>query len=239
MEGPVDKTYYASRKPELLARFDADALDWRPVIAGRYGDGFADAVLGEARGRFELLIPKIPYIGGDDNHLTGSLLGSARCLALYQAMEAWGRTAAEAGKVLYDAAEIRKGRPAPPIPPDQWLSPEELMKRRRERAERSQERRYAEDWVYVFVEGDGETFDYGYDFSECSTQKLYHAQGADEFLPFYCFLDFPKCELVGLGLSRTMTLAEGYDRCDHRFRIGGRAEQAWPPPFLGNVEERY
>jgi hypothetical protein len=235
MGGQVGETYYVSRKSEFLARFDADALDWRPVIAGRYGDSFAGAVLGEARERFELLIPQIPYIGGDDNHLTGSLLGSARCLVFYQAMKVRGLTAAEVGKVLYDVAEIQKRRPAPPIPPDQWLSPEELMKRRRERAVRSQERRYAEDWVYVFVEGDGETFDYGYDFFECGTQKLYHAQGAGEFLPFYCFLDFPKCELVGLGLSRTMTLAEGYDRCDHRFRIGGRAEQAWPPPFLEGV----
>ena len=113
------------------------------------------------------------------------------------------------------------------------------MRRRRERAERSQERRYAWDWVYAFVEGDGEEFDYGYDFEECATEKFYRTQGAEEFLPFYCFLDFPKCEQGGLGLRRTMTLAEGGEKCDFRFEEGGKAEQRWPPTFLeGGKESR-
>ena len=216
--------YFISRKPELLERFGAEARDWRLVIAGRYGDDFAEAILREAREQFQALIPELPYIGGDDNHLTGSLIGSARCLALYKAMKARGKTAGETGKVLYGAIEVRSRVSSPPIPPDQWLSPEDLMKRRRERAGRSQERRYPADWVYAFVEGDGETFDYGYDFTECGTQKFYRAQGADEFLPFYCFLDFPKCDADGLGLSRTMTLAEGHEKCDHRFKIGGKSD---------------
>jgi hypothetical protein len=82
------------------------------------------------------------------------------------------------------------------------------------------------------VEGDGEAFDYGYDFVECAMEKFYRTLGAEEFLPFYCFLDFPMCELGGLGLSRTMTLGERYERCNFRFKEGGKAELAWPPPFL-------
>jgi len=51
-------------------------------------------------------------------------------------------------------------------------------------------------------------------------------------MPFFCFLDFPLCERVNLGLSRTMTFAEGYPVCNHRFVIGGKSTEAWPPPFL-------
>jgi hypothetical protein len=96
--------------------------------------------LHQAREEFEALIPEIPYIGGDENHLTGSLIGSSRCLAFYRAMKARGKSAAEAGKILYDAVQAHADAYTPKIPPDQWLSCDELMRRRRERAERSQER---------------------------------------------------------------------------------------------------
>jgi 8-oxo-dGTP pyrophosphatase MutT (NUDIX family) len=227
----VKRGYYVSQQGQLLQDFHDAAQRWRPVIASEFGDEFADVVLREAHDQFQELISEIPYIGGDENHLTASLVHSARCLALYKAMKARGRTAQDTGKVLYDAVMSRLGRPPAEIPIDQQLSAEQLMRRRQERAQRLQERRYAEDWVYEFIPGDGEEFDYGYDFVECATQKLYQAQGGDEFLPFYCFLDFPESRVAGLGLSRTMTLAEGHPKCNHRFKRGRRSEPEWPPPF--------
>ena len=120
--------------------------------------------------------------------------------------------------------------PAVPLPPAE-------IEAKREQARQSHERRYADDWVWDFVEGDGGTFDYGYDFFHCATQKLYHAHGADEFLPYYCYLDFVTVRRTGWGLTRTMTLAEGHDHCDFRFRLGGEAESGWPPPFLRTGRE--
>ena len=103
------------------------------------------------------------------------------------------------------------------------------MERRRQRAARSQERRYPDDYVYAFVAGDGEAFDYGYDFSECAAQKFYRAQGAEEFLPYYCFLDFAWSRVLGLGLSRSMALSEGCALCNHRFKRGRETLVEWPP----------
>jgi len=231
MDNRIDREYYAARKPELLKRFDEEARQWRPVIAGRFGEDSADTMLKDAREEFEALIPQIPYIGGDENHLTGSLVGSARYLALYKAMKRRGRTVEETGKILYDATSARIDEPRTPIPPSRRLTPEQLMARRRRRAERSQERRYPEDYVYEFVAGDGEEFDYGYDFLECAAQKFYHAQSADEFAPFYCFLDYPKSRS---GLTRTMTLTEDHEKCNHRFKKGREPGLEWPPPFLNS-----
>ena len=89
------------------------------------------------------------------------------------------------GKVVYDAVveSMRQFQEDPP--PD-----EERLAEKRAQALQSQARRYPGDWVWDFVEGDGETFEYGYDFHECGTHKLFHAHGADEFLPFFCYLDF-------------------------------------------------
>ncbi len=224
--------YYLSQKSELVECFEKESKRWRTILSEHYGEKFVENILLEAKHQYEVLIPEIPYIGGKENHLTNSLIGSVECLAIYQAMNESGKPAAETGEVLYEAIVKRYGNLMPEIPPSQRLSEEELMRRRKEGAERSQRREYESDFVYEFVESDRDTFDYGYNFTECATQKFYIAQGAEEFLPFYCFLDFPKSRLYGLGLSRTGTLAEGCEVCDFRFKAGSGCEEEWPPPFM-------
>ena len=219
--------YYTSRRSEILALFDEHALAWRPFIVSRYGDDFADAILREAREQHEALIPEIPYIGGDANPMTRHLIRSTTSLAFYEAMKARGKTVEETGKIIYDAV-VESVSHLPPSPPPTAGD----MASKGEQARKSRKRRYPGDWVWAFVEGDGLEFDYGYDFFECGTQKLYHARGADEFLPFYCFLDFVTYRTPGWGFIRVMTLAEGYEKCNFRFKRGGKTEREWPPPFL-------
>ncbi len=214
---------------ELLAEFNQDAARWRPILAQQYGSEAAEAVLRAGRAEFEVLIPHIPYIGGEDSYIS-SLVESVRCLALYRAMQRQGRTVEEAGKVLYDAVLARLGEPS--VLPAQPLTVEQLMDRRRRRAEWSQERRYSAGYVCHFVAGDGQAFDYGYNFTECAAQKFYRAQGVEGFLPFFCFLDYAYSRVYRLGLVRTTTLAEGGARCDHRFKAGRQTEVGWPPPFV-------
>ena len=219
-----DRDYYASRRSSILALFDDHAMAVRLLLASRYGDEFAGTVLSQARERLEALIPDILYIGGDENPMTRHLIRSTTSLVLYQAMKANGKTAEETGKMIYDAVVERVRH----LPPAASPRPEEMAEKKEE-ARQSQARRYPGDWVWEFIEGDGVEFDYGYDFTECGTQKLYHAQGADEFLPFYCFLDFATYRTPGWGFARTMTLAEGHAKCDFRFKRGGKTERAWPP----------
>lgn len=232
MDQSRNSDYYIQRRQELLQDFDKSAWGWQGVLSQRYDRDLVEAILKTSRQQFISILPQIPYIGGDDNHLTGSLLGSVECLAFYFGMKAHGKGAAEAGKMLYDAVLAREVVPVSQPSHSTQLAREERMELRRRRAERSQRREYEWDWVYEFVEGEGEAFDYGYNFSECTTQKFYQLHGAEAFLPFYCFLDFPKCELGGLGLTRTKTLAEGDQHCDFRFKEGGAATQRWPPSFL-------
>ena len=85
--------YYTARRVELLHEFDEEAEYWRGAFAPQYGPDFAERVLQESREQYQSLLPQIPYIGGDDNHLTSSLIESVQCLALYRAMKAYGHTA--------------------------------------------------------------------------------------------------------------------------------------------------
>lgn len=232
MEKLTGRDYYIAQKSDILAMFDEHARAWKPFIVAQYGEDFAETILKEARSEQEALISEIPYIGGDENNMTRHLIRSTTSLAFYKAMKKRGKTAVEAGNIIYDAVVMVVSDPGAPIRNRPKLSREETIKRGKERARKSQERCYPGDWVYEFIEGDGVEFDYGYDFLECGTQKLYRAHDADEFLPFYCFLDFPMSKAAGSGLARTMTLAEGHEKCNFRYKRGRETYPEWPPPFL-------
>jgi len=229
MDEQEGEEYYLSRKSEILTQFDTHAKASRPFLAASYGDEFAEAVLKDAREQYEALIPEIPYIGGDENPMTRHLVRSTASLVLYKVMKARGKTAEEVGKVVYDAV-VEAVRQLPPRPTRELSA--EYIAEKQQQAQKSQERRYSGGWVWEFAVGDGVQFDYGYDFLECGTQKLYHTHNADEFLPFYCYLDFVMSRTPGWGFARSMTLGEGYEKCDFRYKKGGETKRAWPPPFL-------
>jgi hypothetical protein len=148
-------------------------------------------------------------------------------LALYRPLKARDRPVQEIGALASEAVETTYGL----FPPflfrlygRQTFSPHTL-RRAHKRALESQQHRYRGDWVYTVVEGDGSAFDWGIDYVECGICKLYHAQGADEFVPYLCRLDFIASAWFGWGLGRTMTLAEGNEKCDFRFtRTKGRID---------------
>ncbi|MFA5308503.1 MAG: MmgE/PrpD family protein [Dehalococcoidales bacterium] len=232
MNYPIDKNYYTDRRDKLLADYAEDARRWSPLVFGRYGEIQGFRILQEARQNFENLIPQIPYIGGDENIYTKNLVDSVRYLALYQAMKKFGKSVEEAGKIIYDVCLVKAGEPRPPIPPGEFLTPEQLWERSKKAAARTQEKRYPGDYVYTFVPGDGKKFDSGLDFTECASMKFYHEQDADELLPYYCYLDFAAAQARGTGFTRTMSLGEGQGKCNHRFKVKGKTEAPWPPPFL-------
>jgi len=226
---PDEKHYYLTRKPEILTQFDTHAKAWRPFLVKDYGYDFADTVLKETRQQYEEFIPTIPYIGGDENPMTRHLVRSTTSLVLYKIMKARGKTAEEVGRIVYHAVETSVNQ-MPPLPSPDLNAV--FITEEREQARKSQERRYSGDWVWEFVKGDGVEFDYGRDFLECGTQKLYHTHGAEEFLPFYCYLDFVTHRTTGWGFARIKTLAEGYNRCEFQNKKGGETKRGWPPPFL-------
>jgi hypothetical protein len=228
----IDKEYYVRKKPELIKRFEKEVKYWSPVIFSRYGEIQGYKILSQTRQNFENLIPKIPYIGGDTNRRTEILVQSVQFLAFYQVMKENGKTAEETGMVLFKALTARLKKTPEHMTPSGWQNRKQYYQIRREGAESSQRKLYPGDYVYTFILDDGKKFDYGYNYSECATVKFFHEQNADEFMPFYCYLDYPICAAKGLGLTRTMTLGQGNVRCNHRFTPGKATKLVWPPPFL-------
>jgi hypothetical protein len=225
----MDNNYYVSRKRQLLREFDKTLNRVRGVFLSRYGDEPIEAMLQEAQQEYETLIPQLPYVGGMQP-FTQFLISTAWYLAMYRVLQRRGEPVEEVGTLIYQASEAYlQAYPAflRRILGHRTFSRRYLRQLQKGAAE-SQERRYPGNYVYSYVESDGETFDFGVDYIECAVVKFLKDQGAPELAPYICPTDILYSESLGWGLMRTMTLAEGADRCDFRFKRGGETRVAMP-----------
>jgi hypothetical protein len=58
----------------------------------------------------------------------------------------------------------------------------------------------------------------------CTFWEIMKDHGLADFVPLYCETDYATCRAVhpGITMTRTQTLAEGGDHCDHCWRYEGR-----------------
>ena len=221
--------YYIARKKRFLTELDLVAKSARPVIDRYFGDEHARALTAETRREFENLIPQLPYIGGKQP-FTEFIVFTGMLLAVYRVSIAQGKTVEQTGELVYEIGRaFLKTSPVFLLRP---LTPLKFSRRSwnrlQKRAIESHARKYPDDYVYDFVEGDGTTFDYGVDYIECTSCKFLAKQGAPELAPYLCPVDILFSKALGWGLLRTMTLAEGADKCDFRFMKGGQTSVAVP-----------
>ena len=98
--------------------------------------------------------------------------------------------------------------------------------------EETQKKLYPDDWVMDFVERDGDSFEWGWDITECGVQKAFKKLGDEKYLPFICLGDHYEAEGLGFGFSRTQALGFGAPLCTHRFVKNYKTPRAWPPDDL-------
>ena len=228
----------ASRTPKLLREFDRDVRRVEHVFTDRYGKAAAQTTIAEARQEFANLIPNLPNIG-EKQPFTQFLVFTAWLLAMYRVLQRRGATIEEVGRLVYQVSEAFIQRY--PRPLRRLLGSVRFSRRSLERLEKraaeSQERLYPGDYVFRFVPGNGEEFDYGIDYVECGTCKFLQANGAPELSPYLCATDRLYSETFGWGLARTTTLAEGAPRCDFRYTKGRPTRVAVPDPLLPLVQK--
>jgi hypothetical protein len=210
----------AFQRLSLLFLFDISSTQMQPVLITHFGRKEMVAIVKETRQEMDNLIPQLPDTGGWRNPHTQFIVASAFFLVFYRTLKARGRSADEVGALLDEAVRKMYGSRLfilmclfGPIQ-RKFIGPRAA----RQLALLSQKRRYRDDFVCVFVEGDSESFDYGFDYLECGICKFFHAQHADEFAPYMCRLDYPVAEAMGTKLIRTRTIAEEGTKCDFRYK---------------------
>lgn len=230
---------YMDRKNQLIKTFDGLLARIKPEVVSWLGEEQASRFMRDSRQEYEALIPRIPFIGNDNLALT-FYFPTARYLAVYRGLQRQGRAVEDAGWLIYQIA-IKETQAIPSIIrrilAALWFSPmlKNLLKKR---GAMSQKRRYPENWVLEYVPGDGREFDYGVDYFECANCKLLRAEDAFELAPYLCATDQPISELAGWGLTRTMTLAEGFPKCDFRFKKGGATRVVIPQTLQAMIDSK-
>ena len=218
MQTDLPGNYYCSQKDKLIKKLVKVISRVQPELVACYGEEGADEIHRQILVEFEHLLPEIPYVGGRKNRLTLFIIQSAWALAFYRALQQHGGSVEDAGKLLQQAAgAMFKATP-------QFLrhlyGRIRLSKRRYPAmvaaAQATQKREYPGSWVQRFIDGDGASFDFGWDYTECGIVKFMQAQNATELTKYLCQTDFAALESMGLKLERTETIAGGCGRCDFR-----------------------
>jgi hypothetical protein len=214
--------HYLKHKKTLLNEFDHQASLIDSSLVEQYGREFASRLKTDAHQEYEKLIPEIPFIPGIRGRpLNTFLLVTAQELAVYKAMKKHGKPANEAWELCHTAirlitAEIPKWK--------RWLlkklmfSPlvKAIVKKRAEK----QEKAFLGDFEIEYLIGNGNDFDFGVNYHQCSNLNFAKKHGGEEFAPYICMSDIALSDALGWGLTRSQTLADGCDHCDFRFRKG-------------------
>ena len=232
-----EKDYYIKNMPGMMNQFDEYSVTAKNVLVKYFDDSKADELIANARKKYEKLIPQLPFIGGNENVMTSFLAGSIPDLAIFRVLEEEGVEFREIGKLSYDLVEHQNTIEALGGAGEQIFQ-EGYLNMLKHVAKESQLRRYPGDWVLEYVEGDGETFDYGYDVTECGIYKFFKEQGAEHLVPFICLGDYATARASGYGFKRTQTLANGALVCDFRFIEGGDTPRGWPPENLEEYKKK-
>jgi len=229
-----ENTYYITQKNKMLQGLASYAKPMQPELAVRFGEEEAREMLHDVLDEYAFLIPKFPYIGGRRNPFTTNLVQAGYGLALYRALHKRGGTLEQAGELIHLGIELQLKQ----IPAflRRWMAlykySASSIRKMKERARISHQRRYPGDWVFEVIDGDGQSFDVGMDFSECGIDKFMRKMGAEALTPYLCNTDYVLFGACGMELQRTKALSWGCDCCNFRIKKNGSMPPAWPPQFL-------
>jgi hypothetical protein len=225
--------YTSTQKNKMSRQFCKMLKTIKPLLTEKYGDQKAIEFQQQAMLDFEQrIIPAIPYIGGQANPYTIYLEETGMALALYHTVLGWGGNLEEAGELIYKGMTLVVSTFPKPLLHlyGRWSNSKIHFPRMRKDALNSLKREYPGDWVYEFVEGNNQDFDYGVDMHECGILNFLAKQNASELAPYLCAVDYITYYALGVELKRDETLVVGCQRCNFRIKVPGKPlTPSWPP----------
>ncbi len=230
--GKEQKKYYNEKKQ--VREFCRLIKKYGSVMDDLFNTGEVSEIIVQSIENYRKLIPKIPYIGGRKNRLTGNLRGSAQLLSIIQSLENRNFNEKITGEVIYRIVEKRINSVNSLLLKmfRRIFFSKSRYKKWKKASKLSKSGRYKEDWAFDFIEGGYGSFDFGFDYHECGICKFYNSMGYGKYVPYLCLTDYAQFSALGIRMERTKTIGGGNDVCDFRFFKNGKTVQGWPPDQL-------
>ena len=226
-----NETYYEKISKKMFKEFELMYNGTIKLLLKYFNMQKVDNIYQESREYYIKLIPKLPYIGGKSNSQTINLIMGAIVLSIIFPLENENLSMNQIGKIIFDTFDIYFN-----------ANPKFILKligkfvltrlstnKMKKDLEKSLARKYKEDFVIECVESESGEFDFGYNYLECALYKLYSKHNALKYLPYVCLGDYALFSSIGIGFSRTQTIANGGQICDFRFKKNGETLHGWPP----------
>ncbi|MFK5855340.1 MAG: L-2-amino-thiazoline-4-carboxylic acid hydrolase [Bacteroidota bacterium] len=229
MKSNKQMSYFILHKEEIMAAFGEINKGVKQYLPSICNQAKADLICKDAQLELDKLIPHLPDIGESNNELNEGMIMVAISISYYKVFVRQKLSVELLGKMLYD---LRAFQFSEMTEEEKNAITDETFSSKRLNEQRlwtkwSLKCIYPYNWAAQFVEGDGKEFDYGTDYVECGVVKVCHKFGADKVIPFICLMDLLESNVLGLGLQRTKTLADGDNICDFRFKRGRPTNRTW------------
>ena len=229
MEPDNHNSYFVIHKKEIEGAFNEITEGVKQYLPSICDPKIAEAICKDAQKELKIIIPQLPDIGDKSAELDESMIMIAICISYYRAFTKHNLSVELLGKMLYDLRSFQfseMSESEKKATADEFFSSKRLQEQK-EWATWSLKCTYPYNWAAKFINGDGKEFDFGTDYKECGVAKVCHKFKADELVPFICLMDLLESDILGLGLVRTKTLADGDNLCDFRFKRGRATNRSW------------
>jgi len=246
MVAKIVDDFYVRKKSKFMRNFNERLAVVSEELQKKFDDKKPEELLNQMKEEFAIILPDIPYIGGQKSPLTLILVKCMSDLAIFRTLEKAGFSFREIGEFHYNyvktALKLRKeALEKAGKDPSEYPFDTVYRDYQKKLTEDTQKNLYPDDWVMDFIEskGEGDNFEWGWDITECSVQKAYKKLGDEKYLPFICLGDYYEAEGLGFGFSRTQALGFGAPLCTHRFVKNYKTPRAWPPDDLEEFNSKF
>ena len=238
------KDYYMKNKPKLMKRYGYSLQIAKDLLMEKFDESKSEEVINQMRKQFEDLLTKMPDVGGKKNFLISTLIDKVSLLAMFFILENEGYTYREIGEfcsnfIEKQTKEYMERAEKKGIDVLDLYFNDVFLNSAETHCNDTLKRKYPDNWVMEYVDGTNEDFDYGLNVSECAVHKAYKHLGGEKYSPFGCLIDYDQAHVIGFGLTRTKSLANGAAGCDHRYTRQGKSPKSWPPEKFTEYTDKF
>jgi hypothetical protein len=224
----------------MMKEFNAMYVNTRKALLAHFVPVEIDELESASEKEYINLFPTLPYIGGRKNSETINVIMGAVVISIVLPLIQEDLTERHIGRIIHSSfVGYFQSRP-------KWIqmiigrfvTSNYSLNRMRKRIDENAKAEHEDNFQLENIELAGADFDFGYNYTKCALCKSFADNDVRKYLKYVCLGDYALFKSIGVGFTRTQTIAHGAPICDFRFKRKGENIDAWPPEHLPEWNEK-